>query len=187
MDRLIFLFALFSLSFRAFGDELPKAPLVMTGDKSFYDKRPADIDCVIEAAAKQDVPANVLLALSSIEYGRNGQFVKNTNNTYDIGYFQINSSHWRNDGKRKGIFARYPQITIDDVAHRGCYNAELAAWILNRVINEKNGQDYWTRVANYHSYTPKFNTIYRSKVIVFSRKWSDWLQKRYSNVSVSLK
>lgn len=45
----------------------------------FYAFRPATVKCVIEAANKQAVPANLLLALASIEGGKNGQEVLNTN------------------------------------------------------------------------------------------------------------
>ncbi len=47
--------------------------------QEFYATKPATIECVVEAANRQGVPANVLLAISSIEYGRNGQLVKNKN------------------------------------------------------------------------------------------------------------
>jgi len=147
----------------------------------FYSRRPASIDCVIEAAIKQNVPANVLLALASIEGGKNGQFVGNGNGSRDIGHFQINTIHWGERGK----FAKYPAITKEDVAWRGCYNAELAAWLLRDAIEEKTGQDYWTRAANYHSKTKEFNTIYRGKLIPLSKQWGDWLQKRYDKVTVS--
>ena len=153
----------------------------------FYDYRPADIDCVIEAAAKQGIPSNVLLAIASIESGRNGQFVKNTNGSLDIGHFQINTIHWRNTKHRKGMFANYPKITPEEVAWRGCYNAELAAWMIRKKIDESNGQDFWTRVANYHSYTNGFNTIYKNKLIPLSIQWGDWLRNKYSTTSVSYK
>lgn len=154
-------------------------PLPRSGD-NFYAQRPATIDCVIHAAHRQAVPANVLLALASIEGGKNGQFVKNSNGSSDIGHFQINTIHF---GK-KGQFSQHP-ITQQDVAWRGCYNAELAAWMLRQHINEPTGQDFWTRAANYHSKTPKYNTVYRSKLIPYSIKWGIWLQQRYPQVSIS--
>jgi len=59
----------------------------------FYAVRPADIDCVVQAAQRQGVPANVLLAISSKESGKNGQSVSNSNGTFDLGHFQINTTH----------------------------------------------------------------------------------------------
>lgn len=164
----------------------PSAPSEDKRQLSFYDYRPADIDCVIEAAAKQGVPSNVLLALASIEGGKNGQLVKNTDGSLDIGHFQINTIHWKKGKKRRGVFADYPQITPTEVAWRGCYNAELAAWMVKQKINESNGQNFWTRVANYHSYTPSVNAVYKSKLIPLAIQWGDWLRNRYStSVSVS--
>ncbi len=152
-----------------------------TPNDSFYEIRPADIQCVVRAAQKQGVPANVLLALASVEGGKNGQFVDNANGSRDIGHFQINTIHWKANGR----FAQYPAITQQDVAWRGCYNAELAAWMLRQHIDEPTGQDFWTRVANYHSKTPKYNAVYRSKLIPLAVQWGNWLQQRYAQVSIS--
>lgn len=149
--------------------------------RNSYAVGPANIDCVLDAARRQNVPANVLLAIASVEGGKNGQFVGNTNGSQDIGHFQINSIHF----SRGGQFAESPSITRQDVAWRGCYNAALAAWMVRKKIDENMDQDYWTRVANYHSKTPKYNAIYRKKLIPLAVKWGNWLQQRYLNVSVS--
>ncbi len=147
----------------------------------FYGRHPATIECVIEAANKQDVPANILLALASIESGKNGQLVTNKNGSIDISHFQINSSNWN----RGGAFARYPAITKDAVQWRGCYNAELAAWLLRTRLSEDTGKDFWTRAANYHSKTPKYNAKYRAKLIPLSIRWGKWLQQRVPHALVS--
>ncbi len=167
-------------TFHAFAQTPDGGPPTADSD-DIYPIRPANIDCVLRAAQKQGVPANVLLALASVEKGRNGQSVSNTNGSRDIGHFQINTIHWSQDGR----LAQYPSITQQDVAWRGCYNAELAAWMLRQHIDEPTGQDFWTRVANYHSKTPKYNAVYRSKLIPFAIRWGNWLQQRYANVSVS--
>jgi hypothetical protein len=146
---------------------------VSSSSSSFYDIKPATIDCVITAAQKQGIPANVLLALSSLESGKNGQFVKNTNGSLDLGHFQINTTQWDRDG----LFAGRIDISPFDVAFRGCYNAELAAWIVKQHINEKTGQDYWTRIANYHSKTKQFNELYKEKLIPLVVEWGQWLQR----------
>lgn len=136
---------------------------------------PATIDCVLEAATRQNVPANVLLAIGSIERGKNGQYVRNTNGTYDLGHFQINSMHF----KPRGLFHNHPQITPELVAQHGCYNAELAAWMVRRAIEYSKKDNFWNRVADYHSATPKFNRIYTKKLIAYSRDWADWLAHNY--------
>ncbi|MCX2889470.1 MULTISPECIES: transglycosylase SLT domain-containing protein [unclassified Pseudomonas] len=148
----------------------------------FYAVRPADIDCVVQAAQRQGVPANVLLAISSKESGKNGQSVSNRNGTFDLGHFQINTTHWG----PKGVFAAYPAITKSDVAWRGCYNAELAAWLLRQKLDENNGQDFWTRAANYHSRTRKFNDIYKKDLIPLAVKWGKYLERqRHARLVVS--
>lgn len=40
-------------------------------------------------------------------------------------------------------------------------------------------------MANYHSKTPKYNAVYRSKLIPLAVQWGDWLQQRYAQVSIS--
>ena len=83
----------------------PRDPLHQVG--------PATIPCVITAAVRHGVPANVLLALASLEGGKNGQLVRNTNGSYDVGHFQINTIHFG----EKGVFNH---IRKDDAAWRGC-------------------------------------------------------------------
>ncbi|MCL2875021.1 MAG: transglycosylase SLT domain-containing protein [Betaproteobacteria bacterium] len=144
--------------------------------EDFYDIRPATVDCVIKAAQRQGVPANVLLAIASVEGGKNGQVVENKNGTYDLGHLQINSIHFTPNGR----FGKLP-ITKEDVTWRGCYNAELAAWMLRQHLEEPDSrQDFWTRAANYHSHTPELNARYRQKLIPLSVAWGDWLQQRYA-------
>jgi hypothetical protein len=140
----------------------------------FYAFKPATVECVIQAAAQQSVPANVLLAIASIEGGKNGQVVRNTANpTSDIGHFQINTATFRSELAPHGV-------NLHDVQWRGCYNAEIAAFLLRKRLNEPGQQDFWTKAANYHSKTPKFNNIYRKKLVALSTEWANWIQTNYS-------
>lgn len=158
--------------------DLPPAAQV---DDAFYGRHAASIECVIEAANKQDVPANILLAIASMEAGKNGQLVMNKNGSIDISHFQINTSNW----DRGGAFARYPSITKEAVQWRGCYNAELAAWLLHKHLTEDADTNYWTRAANYHSHTPLYNSVYAGKLIPLSIRWGRWLQQRVPRALVS--
>lgn len=139
----------------------------------FYAFKPASTECVIQAATKQGVPANVLLAIASIEAGKNGQVVRNTNGTADISHFQINTATYRSELAPYGV-------TLHDLQWRGCYNAELAAYLLSKRLNESGRQDFWTKAANYHSKTPKYNSIYRRKLVALSTEWARWIQTTYS-------
>jgi len=49
--------------------------------------------CSILASIHYDVPTNVLLAIADKEGGKPGQWVKNKNNTYDVGVMQFNTSY----------------------------------------------------------------------------------------------
>ena len=124
---------------------------------------------------KYDVPANIVLAVAEVENGKPGQYVQNTNGTYDVGPMQFNTDYLAD-------LANYG-ITPEDVANKGCYPYELAAWRLRGHIHDDAG-DLWTRAANYHSRTPKYNAIYRAKLIRAAQKWADWLARRFNTRDV---
>lgn len=79
--------------------------------------------------------------------------------------------------------ARYG-ITADDVAAAGCYSFDLAAWRLRMHIRNDKG-DLWTKAANYHSRTPRYNTVYRADLIRKATKWADWLEARFVTLDVT--
>lgn len=149
----------------------------------FYAEKPATVECVLVAAHRQGAPANVLLALASIESGKNGAAVKNKNGTFDLGHFQINSVHW----EKGGLFEGNPRITKEFVRLRGCFNAELAAWLLKRNLDSNLDQDFWTRAANYHNRKPQYNQIYKSKLIPLAVSWGNWLKTSYPSTSVTVR
>lgn len=126
--------------------------------------------CSISAAAKYGVPANIILAVAEREGGRPGQWVRNTNATYDIGTMQFNTAYL-------ATLARY-RIRTGDVARAGCFSFDLAAWRLRGHIRNDAG-DLWTRVANYHSHTPRHNAPYRAAIMVMASRWGTWLTARY--------
>ena len=129
--------------------------------------------CSITAAVKYEVPANIVLAVAEKEGGKPGQWVKNTNGTYDVGPMQFNTSYLHN--------LKPYGITAADVEQAGCYPYELAAWRLRSHILNDTG-DLWTRVANYHSRTPFYNARYRKGVMRKAVKWADWLAARFQTV-----
>jgi hypothetical protein len=132
---------------------------------------PERVICSLSAAAKYQVPAPFLLAVAEQENGKPGQWVKNTNGSEDVGVLQFNTIYL------KGL-RRYG-ITADDVAQTGCYPYQLAAWRIHQHLEHDRG-DIWTRVADYHSYTPKYNTIYRAALIKKSQKWQTWLRTHFT-------
>lgn len=132
--------------------------------------------CSISAAVKYEVPANIVLAVAEKEAGKPGQWVRNTNGTHDVGPMQFNTTYLRD-------LARYG-IKADDVAAAGCYSYDLAAWRLRMHIRNDKG-DLWTKAANYHSRTPRYNTVYRADLIRKATKWADWLEARFVTLDVT--
>jgi len=126
--------------------------------------------CSLFAAIKYEVPANIVLAVAEKEAGKPGQWVRNFNGTHDVGAMQFNTAYL-NDLARYGISA-------NDVAAAGCYSFDLAAWRLRQHIKHDKG-DLWTRAANYHSRTARYNIIYRTDLIAKAVKWADWLNARF--------
>lgn len=127
------------------------------------------VNCSISAAVKYGIPANIVLAVAEKEGGKPGQWVRNKNGTHDVGSMQFNTAYLQ-DLEQYGIQA-------NDVAATGCYPFDLAAWRLRQHIRNDQG-DLWTRAANYHSRTPKYNVVYRADLIKKATKWADWLDNR---------
>lgn len=134
--------------------------------------------CSISAAVKYEVPANIVLAVAEKEGGKPGQWVHNTNGTHDVGPMQFNTLYLRD-------LAKYG-ITADDVAAAGCYSFDLAAWRLRGHILHDKG-DLWTRAANYHSRTYKYNVVYRADLIRKAAKWANWLKTHFVTVDLTQK
>ena len=128
------------------------------------------IVCSISAAAKYQVPANIVLAIAEKEGGRPEQWKANRNGTHDVGLMQFNTSYL-------GDLAQYG-ITASEVAVAGCYSFDLAAWRLRQHLRKDKG-DLWTKAANYHSRTPHYNSVYRADLMRKAKKWADWLDARF--------
>ena len=134
------------------------------------------IVCSISAAVKYQVPANIVLAVAEKEAGKPGQWVRNSNGTHDVGSMQFNTAYL-------GELARYG-ITVNDVAASGCYSFDLAAWRLRGHIRHDKG-DIWTRAANYHSRTYRYNVVYRADLMAKAVKWADWLEARFVTFDIT--
>lgn len=128
---------------------------------------PEQVVCSIQASEQYDLAPEIVLSVAQAEGGHVGQWVKNTNGTYDVGVMQFNTAYLKSLEK----FG----ITPDHVAGKGCFPYKLASWRIKKHITEDEG-DLWTKVANYHSRTPRFNAIYRDKLIHFAKEWQSWLK-----------
>lgn len=137
---------------------------------------PEPVVCSIQAAVKYEVPANILLAVAEKEGGKPGQWVRNANDTYDVGPMQFNTAYLSS-------LAKYG-IRPEHVAQSGCYPYALAAWRIHMHIRNDRG-DLWTKVANYHSYTPHLNKSYRADLMRRAAGWEKWLNSRFSTREVT--
>ncbi|MFC0860600.1 hypothetical protein ACFHYR_10735 [Pasteurella multocida] len=123
--------------------------------------------CAISASAQYKIPVTALLAVADTEGGKPGQWVKNSNGTYDVGAMQFNTSYLK-ELEKHGIATK-------DVEKSGCYPYYLAAWRISNHIQNDQG-DFWRKVANYHSKTPEKNAIYQAKLIPAAAKWDKWFK-----------
>jgi hypothetical protein len=116
------------------------------------------------------LPANILLVVAEKEGGKPGQWVRNSNDTYDVGPMQFNTTYLA-DLSRHGI-------TAEHVAQPGCYSYTSAAWRIRTHIQNDRG-DLWTKVGDYHSDTPHLNTTYQVDLMRRAAKWEKRLSTRF--------
>ncbi len=128
------------------------------------------LNCSIQAGLKYNVPVDVLLAISSIENGNIDTISKNTNNSYDYGVMQINSIYIEELNDKLNL-----DLKKEDFLKRDCFSFQVAAYKLKEHIKFDNG-DLLTKLAMYHSKTPKYNDIYKKKIIAHAKYWSNFLQ-----------
>lgn len=159
---------LMSFSLQSMAGTLPDPRNFPVGKPTF--------ECVAQAARDHNVPFAILLGVNSIERGNTGQNVGNSNGSLDTGAFQINSIHFNR--------AKKLNATHSDLSSRGCYNAQFAAMLLSEALRQPKKQhlDIYTRGAGYHSWTPKYNAIYRKKLVKYTNEWQAWLNQNQQQV-----
>ncbi|MBR5951344.1 MAG: transglycosylase SLT domain-containing protein [Actinomycetaceae bacterium] len=150
----------------------PSVSTAAQGKKQQY--APATISCVIDAAQAYKIPPALMLAVASVEGGKNGTASRNTNGTYDLGHFQLNTTHWR----KGGFFSDYD---MQRARWDGCLNAHMASRLMRWQFDNRGGRDWWTAAASYHSTTPRHNARYKKILIAKTREWERWL----ANVSAA--
>ena len=125
------------------------------------------VSCSVAAAARYGIPAHLMLAVAEQEAGTPDLWMKNSNGTSDVGPMQFNTAYL-------STLAQYG-ITPQAVAAPGCYAYDLAAWRLRQHLRSDQG-DLWTRAANYHSRTHRYNIRYRLDLITRATSWATWLE-----------
>ncbi|MBB2164496.1 lytic transglycosylase domain-containing protein [Gluconacetobacter sp. 1b LMG 1731] len=115
--------------------------------------------CVTRAAAQYHIPEVLFRAILLTEGGAVGRISRNPNGSYDMGPAQVNSTHLAE-------LAHFG-ITRDELINDGCLNLHVGAWILARELDGHTPAEpgeFWRRVGNYNSRTPKLNQAYQRKV-----------------------
>lgn len=129
----------------------------------YVEKNTAEVPyCYQQAAARQNIPLRILLAVRKTEGGTVGMKKRNKNNTFDYGVFQINTV-WLEKLAEYGI-------TESMLQNNHCISAYSAAYILRYHINQAGG-DLWMGVGRYHSKTLRFKYPYIKKVYKNAREF----------------
>lgn len=121
----------------------------------------ARADCIDDAAARHGVNALVLRAIGWHESRlRPEALARNTNGTWDIGAFQINTLH----------LARLAAVGIDIQALRdGCTSADVAA--AHYAEQVRRDGNTWQAVGAYHSRTPSRSAWYANAIADQLMRW----------------
>lgn len=112
--------------------------------------KPLTWECLSAVATRYELPVAILLGVLATEGGQPGQAVSNTNGTWDLGPFQINTCHV----KQIADAGVSPALLLTD----SCVNAAVAGWILRKERNRS--RDIWEAVGAYHSRTPARHKFY---------------------------
>ena len=116
--------------------------------------RPLSWECVVDAAAQYNLPLAAMVGILATEGGKTGEALSNTNGTWAMGPFQINTCHV-NELLQAGMA---PEVILQD----GCANAYAAAFILRKEYERT--RNIWDAVGAYHSRTPHFRDAYLGRV-----------------------
>jgi hypothetical protein len=119
------------------------------------------IACMALSAALNNLPAEVLPAIHTIEGGRIGTVSRNRNGTEDLGVMQVNTIWVPRLARATGLHEADVRTRLIENA---CWNIVVAGAIVRIYRGETNG-DLWRAVGNYHSHTPARNLAYQAKVL----------------------
>lgn len=118
--------------------------------------------CWADAAARYNVPVDLLYAIARVETGSRYNLVSptNKNGSYDIGLMQINSIHL----PRLAKFG----ITKKDLLEKPCVNLHVGAWLLSDAI-ARHGYT-WVAIGAYNAGSHNKRKIYARKVFAMYNK-----------------
>lgn len=120
------------------------------------------LECLMQAAALQQVPPAILVGILRVEGGQVGLESPNRNGSFDLGPMQVNDRVWVPVVARAhfgGDQLRARQALRD----HGCYNMHVGAWIYRRAL-DRSGGNHAEAVGRYHSTTPGPKQRYQDRV-----------------------
>ena len=125
--------------------------------------------CVVSAATTYGVPADLMLAVRSVERGMPHQSVGNKDGSSDFNEPGLNSrtldelvERWGWDGYR---------LRVD-----GCYAMYAATfWMQSKMKSGKQQVTLLSRAARYNSGTPTHNEDYQARLAPFIGQWACYL------------
>lgn len=134
---------------------LPNTALAAGRDKvALSQSRPLSWNCIVDAAHTYNLPLAALVGILATEGGKTGEALSNTNGTWDLGMFQVNTCHIK-DLLKAGM-------SPSEVLRDGCTNAFAAAFILRKEYDRT--KNIWDAVGAYHSRTPHLRDAYLGRV-----------------------
>lgn len=117
--------------------------------------------CIIKGSRYFDVHPLVIKAVMLTEGGKRGTVSKNSNDTYDLGPMQLNSSNI------PFLKKEFPWVTFEILADNTCANIVVGTYFLRHKIN--GADTFWQGVGNYHSGTPKYHDRYMERLVPIYR------------------
>ncbi len=125
-------------------------------------------ECIKRTSQRVNIPILVLKAFQRVEGAKTGHIRKNTNGSYDVGEFQINSINW------PMLYEKHA-ITPVQLRYNGCISVKAGALLIRQHLdsysanssadNTHSWDQLFTVLANYHSKTPKYNISYKRKLM----------------------
>lgn len=138
------------------GRKLLALTLFLQAGLAFSGQPQGGWQCWADAAARYNVPVDLLYAIARVETGNRAGLISkpNKNGTYDIGLMQINSMHLPRLAKMG--------ITKKDLIEKPCVNLHVGAMILSEMI-ARHGYT-WVAIGAYNAGSHDKRVIYARKV-----------------------
>ena len=123
---------------------------------------PLTAACVAAAASAFNVAEPMLWVILRTEGGRVGACTPQRNGTHDCGPAQINAETWVPTLSR--MLSQPPAEVRTRLRDDGCFNVQVAAYVLRVKIGEANG-NLWDAMGRYNSATPVHKHAYQARLV----------------------